>query len=490
MNVAAMAALSGVALVAMYIVLWQVQARRPGRFQFDWTESRRWELSRNTVGVLAGLKNRVHLFLINPRRPPGLPVQPAETNAWAATVDLVRRYADYSPLITVEEIHPREVEKQLALLNQMPELQSVRTGAPSVVVAVWAEGAGGEIVGQKPKYKEISLYEVYTPGPGGRVERLDVEAAVSGAILQLTSERKRSLYYTTGHQEMLPDRGPATWTWFSIALEQQLNVQHRPLEVGQPVPPDADMVLIARAQQPFSEPSLAVLEGYLKRGGRLLVLQDGPPDSGMLGFLRRYGADVQRRYVLPAGAPGERKLTPEFVPCIAEGRHPIIAPLAGPRDVPVILAWVSPVRMIRAPAGEWTGEEILRTAGPVALFQPGREPDRTQTPDIQPVAVAIEGRPGADGSPGYRMVVVGSGIAIVDGFYDRFDVTREFILNATKWLLAEEVRIGAPPKTITVPPLVLKDPEREKKRVFLVAVVLMPLLAVTLALWSWWSRRR
>ncbi len=103
------------------------------------------------------------------------------------------------------------------------------------------------------------------------------EESITNAILKLSSNEQKKLYFTIGHGEhSLEKSDKEGYSGLREALEKEnLVVSDLNLFQQAQVPADAAAVIIAGPQKPFFPQELASLKAYLEAGGKI----DGPPRS-------------------------------------------------------------------------------------------------------------------------------------------------------------------------------------------------------------------
>jgi len=145
------------------------------------------------------------------------------------------------------------------------------------------------------KYEVRSYGTLVLEGYGKRqtVHTAD-EESLTNAILKLTREKQKKLYFLIGHGEQslekLDKNGYSTAK--SALQKENYDVEELNLLQHEHVPDDAAALVIAGPQKPLFSRELAALKTYLKRGGKLLVLVDPESDTGLTEFLEQYGVEL------------------------------------------------------------------------------------------------------------------------------------------------------------------------------------------------------
>ena len=120
-------------------------------------------------------------------------------------------------------------------------------------------------------------------GKTSRIEKLD-EQTLTSALVRVTREKSKTIYFTTGHGE--PDFDSmdlAEGTGFLKNLLKDNNYTAKTINfssVGK-MPTDMDVLAITGPVQPFQSLEIQAIEGYLKAGGSVLVALSYPDKSGL-----------------------------------------------------------------------------------------------------------------------------------------------------------------------------------------------------------------
>jgi ABC-type uncharacterized transport system involved in gliding motility auxiliary subunit len=179
---------------------------------------------------------------------------------------------------------------------------------------------------------EVRRYDVTEYGTtvlesGERESRVTVadEEAITNALIQVTMDTERVVYFTTGHGERdLDDTGEGGVSLLKEALEKQ-HYTVNSLLLNTPVPPDATLVVVGGAKKPFLDAEIALLGRYVEQGGRLLLMQDPWTDPALGDLLGRYGVAFRDDVVVDQVSQlfGGNALTPLVAPDGYDGAHAI-----------------------------------------------------------------------------------------------------------------------------------------------------------------------
>ena len=266
------------------------------------------------------------------------------------------------------------------------------------------------------------------------------EAACASALLQLARPAHRDVvYWTTGHGEASFDSYDPEYGMSDVARDMMRDgyaLRRLDLASSPAIPGDCAVLVVAGARDPFSRMETARLAGWMREGGRLLVLAAPGPNAGAGPLLADLGVKVlPYRVVSPNTLAGSDVVARDY------GDHAVTRPLAGSTTVfaaPVPLVagagaraeattYTELVRSDAASWGEsepevrpWTRDATSEPAGPLAL------------------AVALERGGGVAKEIALRparLVVLGDPTFVSNGACRlRANANRDVFLNAVAWL--------------------------------------------------------
>lgn len=390
---------------------------------------------------------------------------------------------------------------------------------------VESEVATGVVVveygGRESKYIVATELAAYSPDERGRpavVHEFRAERSIIGAIRAMERGEKVRVAFMMGHGTKLvssPDPG------MSLALLvrelRRENMDVFVYDIAQEMnPPAADLLVIAGPQQPIPERELALIEEYVARGGKLMLLLDPVINAERTGLVRtglellaeRFGVRPLSAIVTAIGAVvGGQAIVGDLnlpLPCkdynpdspitsafFRKGVNTYFA-LARPLGLVNLEPGVPlvPTKLVAAPREAW-GEVNI------ASYAQGR-PEQSEA-DIGGqliLAYAVEERanvsvlPGAPQEPGVpRAFIAGDSDFVTDQFLQLGGQNFSLIFNAIQWLTRKpgEAVEGIHPKL--TPNLRLNIPANEYGRVMYPILFGLPLLAVVFGVVVWFMRR-
>jgi ABC-type uncharacterized transport system involved in gliding motility auxiliary subunit len=120
------------------------------------------------------------------------------------------------------------------------------------------------------------------------------EESMANALLKLSRKEQKKIYFLTGHGERsINDAERDGYSAVRAALQKENHaVEELNLMQVTQVPEDAAAVIVAGPRKKLFDQEIAVLESYLKKGGRVALLLDPRNDGGLKDLLKRHGVDL------------------------------------------------------------------------------------------------------------------------------------------------------------------------------------------------------
>src|SRR5262245_60381472 len=269
------------ALLGIFLLGQAILDRRALRL--DLTPGRRYTLSDQAEKILDSLPADVRLLCFLRTQDPRN----------AAILDLMRRVSTRSPRVHVDVVD----------VNRSPAL--AREYGVDSYGALVAESGGRRRVFSNPQ-----------------------EEVLMAALLQVTRQQRKVAGVVVGHGEG-DFNGKDRKRGFSTAraLLEQEYYDVRPMSLlGDEVPPETNVLVIAGPQKDFLPEELQVLQRYLERPGQALVMLDPMRAPALSAFLRRYAVDLPPDVVVD---PGGRLYGGEYLTIqvpIERAAQPILGP--------------------------------------------------------------------------------------------------------------------------------------------------------------------
>ncbi len=440
-----------IAVIGIVLVGYALLSRH--HIRWDLTQNKRFTLSEQTLKVLKSLNKPVKITAF----------WKAGTVEAEQVEDLLRQYAYRSRYIQFEVVDP---DKNPALTSQFGVTEY-----------------GTTVFQCQDKRKDVPERDVfpYTFSPFGpsRME-FHGENAFTSALLEVTSEEKKVIYFLTGHREK--DIYSAEREGYSKVrnyLEKE-NFEVRTLnlvEKGE-IPEDADTIVIAGPKSNLVEKEKDLLISFWEKGGNLLILVDPGVPSSWIELVESLGLEIKpgmvidpaRCYFGEAGAP-----IPDY------RFHTITEDLSKTKSACIFASATGVDKkeggevILESSPSSWLEKDYL-TSG--IKFDQGK--------DVKgpiPLGVVREVKEEEKSS---RVALFGdsdfpsNSLIVVQGNVDLF-------LNTVNWLSKEEIKISIRPRLPERREMKLS--RKEALFVYITSLYIIPLLIFSAGFTVWWRRR-
>jgi ABC-type uncharacterized transport system involved in gliding motility auxiliary subunit len=332
------------------------------------------------------------------------------------------------------------------------------------------------------------------------------EQKLTEAIRSVVS-KPRKVYFVIGHDESEPaseaDNGLSV---IASALGSE-NIKYDTLLLAQAdkIPDDADAVAIVGPSFSFFEREINALDGYLKKGGSVLLLTDALQDAKLAEPLRKWSIELGSDLIVDQQLQllGPPLLTLEAV-AADYGVHPVNKDMKG-LTVFRLARSVAPVdgsegevtTLIRTGSDSWAVSDKGVGVGDEVKLDPDKDRKgpiplavaRTFKTDDVPEEPPVEGHPPIAAKPGRegRLVVVGDADfaqnrSVLEG------KNQDLFLNMVAWLVGEENFITVDRKLPRASRVQMT--EANMKLFSYLGLFLVPEGVLLLGIWNWWRRRQ
>lgn len=318
------------------------------------------------------------------------------------------------------------------------------------------------------------------------------ELEITNGIVKVTREKNPIIYYLTGHGEArLKDQSGDGLTFFSSLVTsssydfKELNL----LEVDS-IPEDADLVMLWGPKDGLSQKNILILDKYMKNDGRLIISINPEFNTPRLQVLRdwltSWGIRINDDLVVDKvsfvnGSNGTIPLIKKFSSDHAitdQLKSQLFLPLASSvefSDSPIHLGQM--VELIKSSNGSWGETNSLEFISKSLEFTPGKD---VQGPlNLMGVWSSKEGDS--------KIVALGNS-TLVTNAYKNYTGNFLIVLNSISWLANEGRMISFNQPLLADQPVFISGPQQGA--IFYFSVVITPLLLASLALFSFFRRRR
>jgi len=440
------------------------------RIRSDLTENKLHSLSDQTIKVLKGLKKEVRVLSFYGERQKDLEER---------LKDLINEYRYYTDKVKYEPIDP----------DKNP-----------VVAKHYAKGGrlmyGTVIVECGDKEERIT----HTVRPG--------EKEITSAIMKVTREVNKKVYFTTGHGEREPK--VIAEDGYKIAAdklkESNYDVEQFVLAREGKVPDDCSVLVVANPITPFLEPEIEAVRKYLEDGGKAIFLFEPGFNCGLEDMLREWAFIIGDDFIVDVSPVRQFFGISDYSMPIAVdyGVHEITE-----KHKPGVMTLYPLVRSVsldkdRGP--DIHGRELVKTSNRswaetdlTPLKIKGKKPKFDPTEDRRgpiSIAAAIEAKPKNPAvidstwseEEGIKTKIVVFGDAdFADNKLFYTQGNGDLFMNAIAWLAEDEALITIRPKLPGYNPIMLT--RRQGRGIFWLTMVVFPAAILASGLGIWWKRR-
>jgi ABC-type uncharacterized transport system involved in gliding motility auxiliary subunit len=339
---------------------------------------------------------------------------------------------------------------------------------------------------------KIELYGTTVFESAGRRQTVSgtSEAEVTSALLKLTRDEAKKVYFLVGHGELDVDGFDRNGASEAKRLLEQENYRVEPLvltSVGQ-MPADAAIVVVAGAQTRLLPDEITALQAYLDNGGKVLMLVEPRSPGNPTEFLAAWGVKVGDGVVVDVGQNLQNDpLTPVILryepnPIMKGSGADSRLLTALPAATSVVARGDGDPSLIVTTIAQSSERSWLETDERVVQFDQEKD-----SPGPLPLAVIVTKRDD-DGSGG-RLVVIGNANFMTNSLLIGAPLpgNRDLFLNSIGWLAEEEDLLAVRAKSPTDRSLFLTG--TEQNLLFFSSTVFLPLAILLVGGYVWWTRR-
>jgi len=461
----------------------------------DLTRTRKFTLSGSTRALLAGLEKTVEVTVI--LSPEDRGVDHIDLNL--EIEDLVRQFESHGAGNCAVRIWD-PVAEEIQILGFIREIgrKSDELYLPAVVVRC----------GQAHR---LLVEGDFIQIEGDSNALFWGEEALTNAVAEVTEGEKKRVYFTRGHGEGEIDlHDDFGFSHVQAALTGEfLESLALDIEKNRSVPEDCALLVVLSPKRRFTRDAVGALDGYLGRGGRMLVLLDSDVEvqekpRDLAEMLSRWGVERIRGVVVDL--EDNFADNPTWVWIAEYGEHVIVETLEGSPSIFMMSCGLDLKESARSPAGHpLVLTPLLRTSAKSwCESEPATLPERKETVsgegDVRgPIVIGAavrESSPAGNRDDEARLVVFGDASFLMDANLKRFPFfssTHLFILkNSVNWLLEREARIPVSPRRYhpvrRLTPVDISD--RSIRLVMWGGMMGMPFLVLVAGILVWAIRRR
>lgn len=451
--------------------------------RFDLSEAQLYSISSQSAGVVESLDQDVQVTAF-------FSSQPQEQRRF---YDLMREYRDISSRISFQAIDP--VEK------------------PNLAARYGIDRPGQAVVESGEKTETVGLTDFR------RGWQADGEERITNAIIKVTSEDQKRVYFLQGHGERDIEDNSAEGFFRAAEQLRKQNYLVETLKLAQEgsIPEGADVLISVGPQINFFPNEVQLLHDYLAAGGNLLLLVDPQNDFSMNeDFLADYGLHLDGNMVLDSSGLGRVMNLGPAVPLAASyAEHPITDELD---EIMTFYPRAQSLQAVESSLGYDTQGLIMTSRsswgeteldaeqvkydegkdqlGPLYLaatavkaIEPATEdagPDQTPLPSSEPEASGEVSPQAKEDIPQSRMALFGDSDFATNRYFDRGPNGDVFLLTVN-WLAQDDRQLGIRPRSESNRNINLNL--TQSNLIFIILVLALPVFTLIFGVRVWLARR-
>jgi ABC-type uncharacterized transport system involved in gliding motility auxiliary subunit len=311
------------------------------------------------------------------------------------------------------------------------------------------------------------------------------EEKLTNALIRVTREGKRLVYFLKGHGEKDPGNREKTGLSEVKAAVEKLNYEVKDLLLAREtkLPDDAAIVVVAGPQKDLLPNEVDALAGYIARAGKVFFMVDPFQAPGLNALLEKYGITLGNDVIIDVNPQGRLLGAGPEVPVVGDYQsHPITRDFRYATFFPVARTvavkekppeGVTAQALARTSSESWaeTSQEEIRTG------QVKPDPGEARGPLTVAAVATVDAKDVPEDRKGAkaRIVVVGDSDFASNGFVN-LSGNKDLFLNTLSWLAEEENLIAIRPKEPRNTPVFLTAAQGQV--LFYVPVVLLPLAMI------------
>ncbi|WP_262965550.1 GldG family protein [Methylobacter psychrophilus] len=279
-----------------------------------------------------------------------------------------------------------------------------------------------------------------------RTEKLTFidESSLTNALLQLTNANERWITFLTGHGERSPD-GIANFDFGQFGKElahRKINAQTLNLVTLPAIPDNSALLVIAAPKVALLTGEIAIIKGYIQRGGNLLVLTD-PDNKQLTDLLKFLGIKQLDGIIVDSNSTLYGIDDPSFILVSEYAPHPVTKGFQTITLYPVVAALeidgktdFTSSPLLSSSAKSWTETGAIK--GKIRFDANGQEKQG-------PLAFAYALTRNFNKTTQQRIVVVGDGDFLSNAYLGNVG-NLDMGLKTVSWLIHDDRFINIPAK--------------------------------------------
>ncbi|MCP4603355.1 MAG: GldG family protein [Proteobacteria bacterium] len=434
----------------------------------DWTSSGIYTLSDKSTKTLQAVEKDIQLYALWSQADP----------RFLDVKELLDRYMAATPRIKLEVVDPDLNQDRMEfIINRYgAKMRDIGGGMMAIEASIIA------VSGENVKFVSSADFEDFSNdmlgGHGGHeapeeMSSYKAEQALTAAILNVTSGEQAKICFTQGHGEWGFEgfSGRGLGALKEGLVQDGYKVEAVSTRGASRIPPGCDAVVVVGPQNAFIEEESSMLDAYLRRGGRLLLLLDPVIDrnqfvpTGLERLAARSGIKLSQDVILETDPRRLVSSSPFTFTASEFTSHQAVKQLAIPDSVgaeikkqlgayPVVFSMARSLALkedsdtvadvlAKSSESSW-GEVDLASLG-TGESVPSKDQYDSQGPNVVAIAASLPTQGGKD--EGGRLVVVGDSDFLSEELFVNAGLNnRDFWSGLVGWLTSRGDLISIAPK--------------------------------------------
>ena len=342
---------------------------------------------------------------------------------------------------------------------------------------------------QLARQYQVSQYNTVVVVSGAKREVVtDLnENNLTNAIVKVTRDLDKVIYFTTGHGENdIEDDAAQGYKTFADGIKKE-NYVVKTLNLAQEksIPEDCSVLVISGPKAEFFQFELDTIETYIEAGGKLLVLIDPQWKPLLVEFLKKYKIQVEDVIVVDASGIGQFFGTGPEVPLINSYEdHEIFKEFNTMTFFPLTCA----VTPLDEGDSKVTTKVLFRTTGNSWGERNYQNPNVGYNDGVDikgPVSIAVVATK-TNGDKKAQLLVIGDS-DFAKNSHIKNSGNLDLALNIINWLAEEEDMITIRPKRPDDRRINLT--QKQSKMVMYLTVIALPLVIIIAGVFVYFRRR-
>ena len=336
----------------------------------------------------------------------------------------------------------------------------------------------------------LGPYAVYVT-QGERRLKVDppTEESITRALMKLAREKKKNIYFTRGHGELLLEekaaRGLAT-------LRDNLSVSYEVkslalFETKNKVPEDADVVAVVGPMQQFLVDEIQALREYVRAGGRLFLALDPGTKQNLAQLTKTFGVEFNNDYVLDLRSQAMKGAPSMVLGTEFSTASEITRAFKSAGNEIALFQLASSLKKAPEAAATLKVEPLVQTDNSTANFAELKEKVEFHPNGPHIVGMEVKGKDLSAGETAKEFAVVIFGDSdFLGNQLIHNNLNRDLVENSFAWLAADTELISIRPKEPKGTKLMIMDSSRVALTVALFGITLV---LMSMSVGFWWRRR-